>query len=132
MKYTAADGLSNGIFDLDRRFGDVLVRMGMIKPVEPRSARPAPNTNWGVGAFREDGKPYIIASCSRCKTPGTNYFQFTYTGSNPAKMCVFHHCGLNENVPTDVAEAYLAACERFAPKEEKQERVKQPVYRPAF
>jgi hypothetical protein len=81
-RYTAADGLSNELINLDRNFGDVLVRARILKEA-PLQKPKLPNeviftaegqrieaevpdeVRFALLAFLKDGRPYLQAKTSK-------------------------------------------------------------------
>jgi hypothetical protein len=91
MRYVAADGLSKEVINLDRNFGDVLVRARLLKeapaptPLMPhetvideegvRHERLLPEELSYSVAEMNSGEPYMLAQSSKHK--------FVYAGPNP-------------------------------------------------
>lgn len=118
MKYIAADGTGSP-FDLQRNFGDALIKAGLVKEYVPPVQSKKADTAWGVARFA-DGKPYVSGTCRTCSG---KYVLATF---DLGRLTPFVHCGVQENVPADVVNQYRKAVEAFTPKapvERKTEKV---------
>lgn len=120
MRYTAADGISKATFDLDRNFGEVLVKVGLIVPV-PESQPLMPtetkiiaaeggqtqivrrqvphDLHFSIQTWR-DGGVYIAGNCSVCNP------KFVVESEHPEAV-VLRHNSENVKIPADVCQEYL-------------------------
>ncbi len=109
MKYISADG-SGLPFDLQRNFGDALIRLGLVKEYSPPPPpRPDLNTTWNASRLL-DGLPYISACCPHCKAC------YAESHRDIAKFSPFIHCATQELPPLDKLRCFAEMIEDWKPQ----------------
>ncbi len=123
MKYISAD--DSGLpFDLQRNFGDALIRLGLVKEfVPPPIPHPTLDTRWTAARFLS-GQPRLDGSCPHCHNT------YHFFGRDISQLEPFFiHCATREYVPLGIVREYAEMLAKWVPPKPK-ERVRENVYVP--
>ncbi len=125
IKYKASGEAAHVQNDIGR----ALIATGLAAEIPSAIPKPFPDLQWavreGAGTIDFQNPPYIFFNCGGCKTKGCV--------ENPSKSYVVHHCGLAEEIPSQIRKEYddLMAAYRKRSRKQPKERISRAVESPA-